>query len=517
MNLDYKPPGPVAKAFMKDRSFVRGLRGPVGSGKSVASCMELMRIAVTQKPNANGVRRTRFAVIRNTNPQLKTTTIKTWRDWFSDDIGRFVWSPPYTHNINFALGDKTAVECEVIFLALDKQEDVKKLLSLELTAVWINEAREIPKSIVDACTMRVGRFPSMRDGGPSWFGVIMDTNSPDETHWWAIMSGEAAPPEYMSNEEKMLLVKPDDWTFYSQPGAMIEQKDKEGNLTGYVKNLKAENLDNIQPDYYDKIILGKSSMWVNVYVLNKYQALLDGKAVYPTFRKETHVAKSPIEPIQGKEVIVGIDFGRTPSAVFAQQTTFGRWSIFHEVIGQDMGAGRFADVLKREIAKNNWEGLDFKFVGDPAGNQMAQTSENTPFMILRAAGITAYPAPTNDTQVRIESVESVLNRMTDGYPSFVVSPTCTTLISGFEGGYQYKRMYHMGRESYDEKPNKNRFSHIHDALQYAMLGGGEGRRVILGGRSAPSPTTVERASSPFERMKNRSRLSRGQKGHARAL
>ena len=44
MQLDYKPPGPVAKAFMKDRSFVRGLRGPVGSGKSVASCMELMRI-----------------------------------------------------------------------------------------------------------------------------------------------------------------------------------------------------------------------------------------------------------------------------------------------------------------------------------------------------------------------------------------------------------------------------------------------------------------------------------------
>jgi len=91
MNLDYKPPGPVAKAFMKDRSFVRGLRGQVGSGKAVASCMELMRIAVTQKPNANGIRRTRFAVIRNTNPQLKTTTIKTWSDSFSDDIGRIVW------------------------------------------------------------------------------------------------------------------------------------------------------------------------------------------------------------------------------------------------------------------------------------------------------------------------------------------------------------------------------------------------------------------------------------------
>ena len=33
MKLDYKPPGKVAKAFMKDGSFVRGIRGPVGSGK----------------------------------------------------------------------------------------------------------------------------------------------------------------------------------------------------------------------------------------------------------------------------------------------------------------------------------------------------------------------------------------------------------------------------------------------------------------------------------------------------
>ena len=163
MQLDYKPPGPIAKAFMKDEAFVRGIRGPVGSGKSVTCCMEIMRRAVNQKPNEAGVRRSRWAVIRNTNPQLKTTTIKTWRDWFSDEIGKFVWSPPYTHLVNFSLGDKTSVELEVIFLALDKQEDVKKLLSLELTGVWINEAREIPKSIVDACTCLLYTSPSPRD------------------------------------------------------------------------------------------------------------------------------------------------------------------------------------------------------------------------------------------------------------------------------------------------------------------------------------------------------------------
>ena len=65
---------------------------------------------------------------------------------------------------------------------------------------------------------------------------------------------------------------------------------------------------------------------------------------------------------------------------------------------------------------------------------------------FRAAGIQAYPAPSNDTQIRIEAVDGVLNRMVDGYPSVAISPNCTVLISGFEGGYQYKRQYHMGNE-----------------------------------------------------------------------
>ena len=179
---------------MKDDSFFRGIRGPVGSGKSVACCVEVFRRALSQKKNEKGIRKSRWAIIRNTNPQLRTTTIKTWLDWFPETTwGNFRWEVPYTHYIR-----KGEVDLEVIFLALDRPEDVKKLLSLELTGVWINEARELPKSIVDACTMRVGRFPSMREGGPSWTGVICDTNAPEEDHWWAIMSGEVPIPDQAS-------------------------------------------------------------------------------------------------------------------------------------------------------------------------------------------------------------------------------------------------------------------------------------------------------------------------------
>ena len=54
---------------------------------------------------------------------------------------------------------------------------------------------------------------------------------------------------------------------------------------------------------------------------------------------------------------------------------------------------------------------------------------------------------------------------------------CRNLIKGFEGGYQYRRLQVSG-ERFDDKPDKNHFSHIHDALQYLMLGAGEGRQVM---------------------------------------
>ena len=109
---------------------------------------------------------------------------------------------------------KADLDLEVIFLALDRPEDVKKLLSLELTGIWVNEAREIPKSIIDACTMRVGRFPSMKDGGCTWTGMLSaDTNAPEEDHWWPIMAGEVPVPDHIQHEEAKMLIKPDNWNF----------------------------------------------------------------------------------------------------------------------------------------------------------------------------------------------------------------------------------------------------------------------------------------------------------------
>ena len=470
-NFNYKPDGDVLKAFMKDDIFFRGIRGPVGSGKSVGCCVEVFRRALMQEKNADGIRRSRWAIIRNTNPQLKTTTIKTWLDWFPEDKwGKFHWSVPYTHHIKQA-----DLDLEVIFLALDRPEDVKKLLSLELTGIWINEAREVPKSIIDACTMRVGRFPSMRDGGPSWSGVIADTNAPEEDHWWPIMSGEVPIPDHIPREQAKMLVKPDNWNFYTQPSGMTEVLGEEGDVMDYQPNKKAENQKHMLNTYYSNLIRGKTKSWIDVYVMNRLGTVQDGKPVYPSFLSETHIAKEEIPIAAGVPLYIGIDFGLTPAAVFGQKVR-GRWLIQSEIVAIDMGIVRFAELLRQEIA-TRFGNLEVHIYGDPAGDFRAQTDETTPFQILRGAGLRAYPAPSNSVDLRLESVASSLNKMVDGKPAFLVDRRCPSLIKGFEGGYHYKRMEVSG-ERYADKPDKNMYSHIHDALQYLMLGAGEGRQLM---------------------------------------
>jgi len=493
IDFKYKPDGEVLKSFMKDNTFFRGIRGPVGSGKSVGCCVEVFRRALQQKKGADGIRKSRWAIIRNTNPQLRTTTIKTWLDWFPEsNWGKFTWSVPYTHNIK-----KGDIDLEVIFLALDRPEDVKKLLSLELTGIWINEAREIPKSIIDACTMRVGRFPSMKDGGPSWTGVIADTNAPEEDHWWPIMSGEVPVPDHIPREQAKMLVKPDNWQFFTQPPAMSEIRDEDGEVKDYESNNTAENKKHMMQNYYFNLIRGKTKSWIDVYVMNRLGTIQDGKPIYPMFAPDVHIAKEEIAVAANAPLYVGLDFGLTPAATLGQKVR-GRWLVQSEIVAFDMGIVRFAEVLREEISTRFSQCSDVYIYGDPSGDFRAQTDESTPFHILRGAGLRAYPAPSNSVDLRLESVSSQLGKMIEGKPAFLIDRRCQQLIKGFEGGYQYKRMEVSG-ERYADKPDKNMYSHIHDALQYMMLGAGEGR-ALLNNQKPARPVVASRNFDVFKKQ-----------------
>ena len=74
MNFDFSN-APTIWKFTQSKAFVRGLIGPVGSGKSYACASQIFRRAIEQKPSPkDGIKYTRFAIVRNSYPMLKTTT-----------------------------------------------------------------------------------------------------------------------------------------------------------------------------------------------------------------------------------------------------------------------------------------------------------------------------------------------------------------------------------------------------------------------------------------------------------
>lgn len=499
--LEYRPPGPVARDFMVSDKFVRGLRGPIGSGKSGACCVELFRTFIAgQEPGLDGLRRSRGVIVRNTYAELRDTTMKTWVDWFPEEhFGAIsMHPPPFVQN--FAFND---VAAEILFMALDRPEDVKKLLSLELTWGWINEAREVPKPIVDALTGRLRRFPAKKDGGFTRSGLIMDTNSPDDLHWWPIMAGDVPPPEGMTAEEQLLLVKPSNWAFFTQPPAMLEQRNAAGEITGYEVNPSAENINNLDEDYYPGLITGKTRNWINVYVMNRIGVDFDGRKVHPHFVREIHVSPASLTPSEGHVLIVGVDFGLTPAAIFMQFVN-GQWRVFYEIVLENAGADELADAINMAMAQR-FPGFRAVIWGDPAGDARVGTNKDTPFQVLRAKGLVARPVASNDPELRRTSLANPLKRTHLGQPGLIISgPDCPILVKGLDGGWNYPRVRSAGGETYATEPAKNRYSHPCEAAEYGVMGGGEGAR-ILGrgaGKSGVHNARV-RDRDLFERLKTR--------------
>jgi len=392
-------------------------------------------------------------ITRNTYPDLTDTTIRDWREIVPDECGRFLYGHPPEHKLAFRLGDGTRVESEVLFLALDRPEHVKKLRGIQATGGWMNEAKEQPKAVLDMLTLRVGRYPRAADIPHYWSGVLMDYNAPDEDHWLYTL------------EEQWRNGSLPDFEFFIQPGAVMKAGDT------WVVNPGAENLANLKEGYYERGLQGKSEDWIKVNLANQYGFVVDGKPVHPDYLDSVHCWHEPLRATPGIEIRVGLDFGLSPAAAFVQRQVNGRWHVLDEIVCTDAGTERLADLLKLKM--DEYEGYEFVVRGDPAGDIRAQTDEETPFRILRANGIAATPASSNDAELRRAAVDRPLTRLVQGKPGIIVSPKCKTLRKGLAGGFCYKRVQVAGDERYRDVPDKNQYSHVVEALEYALLDAGE--------------------------------------------
>lgn len=455
------PLDPVLQAYIDSRARVSIIRGPLGSGKTVGSCQKIFTLMTQQRPNRQGIRKSRWYAIRNTFPDLMTTTIKDWRELF-DELGKFKAGgiAPPSHRLHFRLQDKSIVDAEMVFIALDRPMAIKKLRGAQVTGFWLNELKELDKAVVDMADFRHGRYPSPMDGGPSWHGMIGDTNSPEDDHWLYEMAE---------------ITRPDNWEFFHQPGGLMKEMTE--SVTGskewtgkWIMNPAAENVPNLPPGYYTIGQEGKSTEWISVNLANEYGSVHDGKAIYAEQWSDTLHISDKIVHNPDLPLLIGMDFGLTPAAIIGQETANGALHIYEELVSDGMGIKQFSESVLTPALNHRYRDCKQRiFVGDPAGNKRMDTDEQTVFKELLEAGIDAEPANTNDPLVRWEACRYFLQQLRDGKPAFLMHSRCKQLRRGFNGGYKLRRIQLAGSTKFAERADKNKYSHPHDALQYLAL------------------------------------------------
>lgn len=494
----YSPPGRVAAQFLASDAFVQAIMGPVGSGKTGASLMKPLYIARRQAPDPrDGVRRTKFAVIRDTARNLEKTTIPSWHRWVPKDMPGSDWlggsgGQPAKHTIRWALPDGTQVELIIEFIGLGDGSAETAMPGWEGTGAYLNEADKLARDVLTYVKGRVGRYPA-KDvaagfGGATWRGVWMDFNAPDVDHWLYKVLVEGETDEGFDDPR---------WTpqFFVQPGAMILQGGR------YILNPRAENLANLPDGYYEQQVAGQPTWYCRRMVANQWGANRDGQPVYEEWNDEFHVSPVDLLPVLGLRLRIGVDAGLTGALVIGQEMPNGQLRILDELVAPPTGWGaiKFGEALNRLLAERYapWaRGLighnggprlggadDIDVFADPAAGSRSSTDEQSWLQVFAATtGLRVRLAPTNLPTMRLEAVRKPLTRLIDGAPGLFVSPRCKVLRKGFNSGYRLRRVLANGAtERYADTPDKNEFSHVHDGCQYFALGE-TGHLALLGQR-----------------------------------
>lgn len=455
--ISYKPVQTFLDFHKDTTHYFKYIQGAYGSGKSSGCMADILWKARQMPPWKNGVRNTRAIFIRNTYPDLQSTTFRTWLNWFGQvGMAEIKRQPVFiaTHYWRFydeVTDEYGNIELEVQFLALDTERDLKKLDSLEASYAYMNETRHLPEELIDRLIGRLGRFPARQDAIYNPI-IVADSNPPSTRHWI-----------YERFEKNC----PEGWRKFTQPPGLI--KNEKGK---WIENPAHDTANYLPQDYYTRMSQGGSEEFVKVYCLGEYGLDKSGKQVYAEYNDDLH-SGDLVYPVPGLPLLLGWDFGLTPACVIIQQLPIGTILVLKEFTTTRMGIRELAETKVLPYLTTELNGYQIKeSIGDPAGVASSQiTISDSCINTLCELGIPTSPASTNNLVARIEAVKYFLRLLIDGKAAIQISrKNAEILREGFLGGYHYRRISGVELNKYGEFPEKNEFSHIHDALQYIVLG-----------------------------------------------
>lgn len=427
-------PIPTLEKFHRSAADFRCVVGPVGSGKTSAAAWEIGYYLPFYLYEKYGLKHTKWCVIRNTYPELRDTTQRTFFDWFP--FGEYK-KQENTYTIRYP---DQGITVEILFRACDNPAHVKKFKSLDLTGYWIDESIEVADVIKRMLKNRVGRFPKK---SPVRYG-IETTNPPDVEHstYWQ-------------------------FAWITPPPGPVPAKEPLKNHIGFWQP-PGENDANLRPGYYDDLRddYRENPEWIEMYIEGRPGILVKGKLVYNNFRRSLHVAEEPLIYAGGPLYVGWDNSGNSPAAVVVQVPTANRVQVMAEYYTDSLGIVDFTNYVLQQMNTMFPGHTEVKHFGDPAGENRFSKRDggftSNQQLQYDVCGITIDPGEQN-FRTRVESVDQMLARV-DG---FLIDPRCIRLINGFLGGYCYPESTSVIGE-YQDNVIKNKYSHPHDALQYVM-------------------------------------------------
>ena len=452
------------------------IMGPVGSGKSTGAILKILLFSKAIAKCKDGIRRSRWMVVRNTRKLLKDSTIKTLLQWL-EPYGTF-----HKTDMNFVLKFDD-VEAEIQFIALDDAKDLGKLAGMECTGVYFNELSEIDEDIYRRAQERIGRYPSLGAHGTlPWFdeevakemGIEYKTGNNENIHPYTgkkhysmkCVFGDTNPPMVGSYFQKLF-----EKQLFSEDGR--DENPQSFKIFKQPSGLSplAENLKNLDPNYYKDMVRNKPKEEVDVQVHVQYGLGSTGLAVYKNyFNRDRHVEADVFKNYTiNEKLLIGTDFGLNPACIIGQLID-GKLYIYDEVYTKNshkIGLQEFLDtklipLLREKYPKHNRQRGNILFTADPAGDQRNQLTGSTLKMEIKERGFgMRYEDTNNRIAPRLEAVKNVLS-MKDGKTKVVIDNKCEWFINGLAGNYYYTK----SKDGFKDEPADNEYTHIQDAFQY---------------------------------------------------
>ncbi len=441
--------GPVSDAFIMATEPVVAINGPVGSAKTTASIKKLIVEATRIWPWDNGRRTYVPYIYRVKYDLLWKATIPSWQKIFPEGMGEWTGSSPRSARHVLDWEDQYGpVRMIAHFQAFGESADPEDLRGVEPTDVYLNEIDTMPEALFTALSGRVARTPgrqTLRRPGR----VFGDLNAPDVTNWTYRDFWESPPSGYK---------------LYRQPGGL---------------DPNAENPNGAGRDYYLDIIEKNSQKpwYVRRMVYNKPGFTRDADVVYPAYDDDRHLAPKPLEYLPAIPVIVGIDGGSTPAAIYMQETPAGQLRVLAEIALESSGPIALSRAMQT-LEAQRFRKAEFYTVCDPAMNAGADTEEGSDRSRLgKLLGRPVHLARTNDPDRRHEPLADKMRfTLDDGSPGLLLDPSCRRLRRGWSQTFQYHRVRGTNERG---RVVKNPDSHPCEAAEYGAMECGQGHARLL--------------------------------------